>query len=173
MAENIYSKGTRVWFEDKDQTWISAEVLSVSKGADDAIKLVFIDERGKVGIIWILVIKAHNCRCLQEITIHTTGKDIKDNKSLPPLRNPPLLETADDLATLSHLNEPSGTCAMLFAHQIIINYKQFFIQFAIVTPSIVFTPTAELYSLPSILFSALLSMDLKLFKPTVDGGGES
>jgi myosin-5 len=27
---------------------------------------------------------------------------------LPPLRNPPLLETADDLATLSHLNEPSG-----------------------------------------------------------------
>ena len=27
---------------------------------------------------------------------------------MPPLRNPPLLETADDLATLSHLNEPSG-----------------------------------------------------------------
>jgi myosin-5 len=48
MAENIYSKGTRVWFEDKDQAWISAEVLSVSKGADDAIRLVFIDERGKV-----------------------------------------------------------------------------------------------------------------------------
>lgn len=41
--------------------------------------------------------------------MNTTGKDIKDNKDgLPPLRNPPLLETADDLATLSHLNEPSG-----------------------------------------------------------------
>ena len=37
-------------------------------------------------------------------------QDIKDGKEgLPPLRNPPLLETADDLATLSHLNEPSGT----------------------------------------------------------------
>ena len=46
---------------------------------------------------------------LQEITIDTTAKDIKDGKeNLPPLRNPPLLETADDLATLSHLNEPSG-----------------------------------------------------------------
>ncbi|KIK83700.1 hypothetical protein PAXRUDRAFT_832035 [Paxillus rubicundulus Ve08.2h10] len=90
MAENIYSKGTRVWFEDKEQAWISAEVTSASKGNVDAIRLVFVDERGK------------------EIVINTTGKDIKDGKGgLPPLRNPPLLETADDLATLSHLNEPS------------------------------------------------------------------
>jgi len=51
MAENIYSKGTRVWFEDKDQAWISAEVTSVTKGSDDSIKLIFIDERGKVPII--------------------------------------------------------------------------------------------------------------------------
>ncbi|RXW21018.1 hypothetical protein EST38_g4844 [Candolleomyces aberdarensis] len=90
MAENIYSKGTRVWFEDKDHAWISAEVASATKGNDDSIKLVFVDERGK------------------EITINTTGKAIKEGKEgLPPLRNPPLLETADDLATLSHLNEPS------------------------------------------------------------------
>ncbi|KAG2061404.1 myosin 5 [Suillus hirtellus] len=90
MAENIYSKGTRVWFEDKDQAWISAEVTAVTKGADDSIKLAFVDERGK------------------EFVINTTGKDIKAGKEgLPPLRNPPLLETADDLATLSHLNEPS------------------------------------------------------------------
>lgn len=51
MAENIYSKGTRVWFEDKDQAWISAEVTSVTKGADDSIKLIFVDERGKVRVI--------------------------------------------------------------------------------------------------------------------------
>ncbi|KAH7921496.1 hypothetical protein BV22DRAFT_1019276 [Leucogyrophana mollusca] len=90
MAENIYSKGTRVWFEDKEQAWLSAEVTSVTKGPDNAIKLVFIDERGK------------------EIAISTTAQAIKDGKEgLPPLRNPPLLETADDLATLSHLNEPS------------------------------------------------------------------
>jgi hypothetical protein len=50
---------------------------------------------------------------IQEIAINTTGKEIKEGKEgLPPLRNPPLLETADDLATLSHLNEPSGVYLM-------------------------------------------------------------
>ena len=49
MAENIYSKGTRVWFEDKEQAWLSAEVTQVTKGTEDTIKLVFVDERGKVG----------------------------------------------------------------------------------------------------------------------------
>ncbi|PCH38788.1 myosin 5 [Wolfiporia cocos MD-104 SS10] len=90
MAENIYSKGTRVWFADKEQGWISAEVTSVTRNPDDTVKLTFIDERGK------------------DITIDTTVQNIKKGvESLPPLRNPPLLETADDLATLSHLNEPS------------------------------------------------------------------
>lgn len=53
---------------------------------------------------------------LQEIKIDTTVQDIKDGKEgLPPLRNPPLLETADDLATLSHLNEPSGPWSFLYS----------------------------------------------------------
>jgi hypothetical protein len=48
MAENIYSKGTRVWFADKEQGWISAEVTNVAKGSGDKIKLSFVDDRGKV-----------------------------------------------------------------------------------------------------------------------------
>lgn len=52
MADNIYSKGTRVWFSDKEQGWISAEVTQVSKGDNDTIKLVFVDDRGKV---WTLL----------------------------------------------------------------------------------------------------------------------
>lgn len=48
MAEHIYSKGTRVWFPDKEQGWISAEVTSATRGAGDALKLAFVDERGKV-----------------------------------------------------------------------------------------------------------------------------
>jgi len=48
MAEHIYSKGTRVWFPDKEQGWISAEVTSVTRGADETFKLAFVDERGKV-----------------------------------------------------------------------------------------------------------------------------
>ena len=48
MAENIYSKGTRVWFEDKDHAWISGEVVSVTRVGADVVKLTFLDERGKV-----------------------------------------------------------------------------------------------------------------------------
>lgn len=47
MAENIYSKGTRVWLVDKDQAWVSAEVTQVVKGADDSVTITFLDERGK------------------------------------------------------------------------------------------------------------------------------
>ncbi|CAK5279555.1 unnamed protein product [Mycena citricolor] len=107
MAENIYTKGTRAYFEDKELAWISAEVTSVTRNGD-AIKLVFTDERGK------------------EITVNTTVQDIRDGKDdLPPLRNPPLLETADDLATLSHLNEPSvlHTIANRYAQHSIYTYS--------------------------------------------------
>ncbi|KAI0272140.1 myosin 5 [Russula aff. rugulosa BPL654] len=90
MAENIYSKGTRVWFTDKEQGWISAEVTNILRSSDEKIKITFVDDRGK------------------EIIVDTTARAIKEGQDdLPPLRNPPLLETADDLATLSHLNEPS------------------------------------------------------------------
>jgi myosin-5 len=112
MAENVYSKGTRVWFVDKDQAWISAEVTQVTKGANDAVALTFVDDRGKVrdylrGRLLLLSDETER----QETVINTTVADIKAGKEdLPPLRNPPLLETADDLATLSHLNEPSGVC---------------------------------------------------------------
>lgn len=114
MAENIYSKGTRVWFEDKDHAWISAEVVSVTKGNDDNIKVVFVDERGKVRFFsWF---RPYVLISAQEITINTSSKEIKESKEgLPPLRNPPLLETADDLATLSHLNEPSGLLSFCIA----------------------------------------------------------
>ena len=111
MTEHIYSIGTRVWFPDKEQGWISAEVTLVTRGADDSFKLTFVDERGKVRRNRFHSFRDVNIlpRFPQEIIINTTARDIKDGKGdLPPLRNPPLLETADDLATLSHLNEPSG-----------------------------------------------------------------
>ena len=48
MADNVYSKGTRVWFPDKELGWISAECTAVARGTGDVIKLQFIDEREKV-----------------------------------------------------------------------------------------------------------------------------
>ena len=50
MAEHIYSKSTRVWFSDKEQGWISAEVTSITRGANDTFKIVFVDERGKASL---------------------------------------------------------------------------------------------------------------------------
>lgn len=51
MAENIYSKGTRVWFADKEQGWISAEVTNILRNSDEKIKLTFVDDRGKVSLL--------------------------------------------------------------------------------------------------------------------------
>lgn len=48
MAENIYTKGTRVWFTDKEQGWISGEVTNITRGSGDKVKLTFVDDRGKV-----------------------------------------------------------------------------------------------------------------------------
>lgn len=50
MADT-YSKGTRVWFPDKELGWISGEVTGAVKGANDALKLTFVDGRGKVAIL--------------------------------------------------------------------------------------------------------------------------
>jgi hypothetical protein len=109
MAEHVYSKGTRVWFVDKEQAWISAEVTQVTKGAGDAITLTLVDERGKVSNRERSLSPNQGADSFQDFTVNTSLADIKAGKEgLPPLRNPPLLETADDLATLSHLNEPSG-----------------------------------------------------------------
>ncbi|KAF7312086.1 Myosin motor domain-containing protein [Mycena indigotica] len=77
-----YSVGARVFLEDPEHGWIPAEISSC-KASADGLTLVVTNEGG------------------QQTTV--TG----NASTLPPLRNPPLLEAADDLATLSILNEPS------------------------------------------------------------------
>ena len=116
MADT-YSKGTRVWFPDKELGWISAEVTAVIKSADGSVKLTFIDDRGKVcmkhSARLVFPRLKDNCYVSQEIVIGTTIKAVQQGSDqLPPLRNPPLLETCEDLATLSHLNEPSGNFSL-------------------------------------------------------------
>lgn len=46
MADT-HTKGTRVWFPDKENGWVSGEVTSVTQNGN-ALKLTFVDERGKV-----------------------------------------------------------------------------------------------------------------------------
>lgn len=53
---------------------------------------------------------------VQDHEVKTTLQLIADSVAasttddiLPPLRNPPVLETTEDLTNLSYLNEPAGT----------------------------------------------------------------
>ncbi|KAG8829588.1 Myosin type-2 heavy chain 1 [Serendipita sp. 399] len=70
MAES-YSKGTRVWFPDKDQGWISAEVSSTQKGSKDGVKITFVDERGKrVALYGPEVIQAYSGRRRGDLEPH-------------------------------------------------------------------------------------------------------
>src|ERR1700722_2900825 len=91
MAENIYSKGTRVWFEDKDQAWISAELVTVTKGAADNVKLVFIDDRGKVSAITRKIFKKNMLKLLTGNHNQYHRKRYQGCKGSAPLTEPPIV----------------------------------------------------------------------------------
>ncbi|KAL1924506.1 uncharacterized protein VTP21DRAFT_4160 [Calcarisporiella thermophila] len=90
QALEAYTKGTRVWFVDEREGWVSAQVTAKDVQSD-RVRLVFTDEKGK------------------ETTIESTFANLEKTQfaELPPLRNPPHLETTDDLTNLSYLNEPA------------------------------------------------------------------
>ncbi|KAI9618203.1 hypothetical protein H4Q26_012555 [Puccinia striiformis f. sp. tritici PST-130] len=91
VSLDSYTKGTRAWFPDKDEGWLSAELQDKDIAANGSIKLLFIDDNGK------------------ERTVTTTTDQVEKTRGadLPPLRNPPLLEATEDLTNLSYLNEPA------------------------------------------------------------------
>ncbi|KAI8847709.1 P-loop containing nucleoside triphosphate hydrolase protein [Chytridium lagenaria] len=99
---DVYSKGTKAWFIDDQEGWITG-TLKEKILKDDSLKMVF--------------------------TVETRGKDIEFEASisklvaskfqeLPPLKNPPILEGIDDLANLSYLHEPA------VLHNIRLRYQQ-------------------------------------------------
>lgn len=91
VSLDAYSKGTRAWFPDKDEGWLSAEVQDKEIATSGSVKLVFIDAHGKERVVTTTI----------DAVKQTRGSD------LPPLRNPPLLEATEDLTNLSYLNEPA------------------------------------------------------------------
>lgn len=87
-----YLQGTRAWFADDDEGWVSG-VLRQRSVAGGKVKLVFgLDGKDK------------------ERVYEASLGDLEKTKyaDLPPLRNPPMLEGIDDLTLLSHLHEPAG-----------------------------------------------------------------
>lgn len=84
---------SRCWVQDDKEGWVGAEVESKKVEGDKVILELRLetdtdDDPPK--------------------RIETTLSALEQNSdSLPPLRNPPVLETTEDLTTLSYLNEPS------------------------------------------------------------------
>jgi len=78
----LYTDGCRVWIPHKEQVWICA-IVSKNFTKNDK-ELNVIDEDGNNQII-----------------------KIKDEISLPPLRNPDILQGCNDLTCLSYLHEPA------------------------------------------------------------------
>lgn len=78
-----YEAGVRCWVPDDKEGWIGAEVTSKQAQGDK----------------FTLGLKLENG---QELT-----KTYSSERDAPPLRNPPILESTEDLTTLSYLNEPA------------------------------------------------------------------
>ncbi|KAI9272034.1 P-loop containing nucleoside triphosphate hydrolase protein [Sporodiniella umbellata] len=92
QAVQVYTKGTKAWFEDEDEAWVSATVL-FKEETDAGIKIKFEDDKDSS----------------REHVFESTFVALETQKgaNLPPLRNPPKLENIEDLTNLSYLNEPS------------------------------------------------------------------
>ncbi len=115
-----YIKGTRVWLPDAKRGWKPAEITSMDvsgTGPDAELGLTITDDAGEVvtgsfPLATVLAAAAsQQVETRSPVTPEAAGKD-GQKLGLPPLRNPPASDTAEDLASLSNLNEPSGECEM-------------------------------------------------------------
>ncbi|CAN3374780.1 hypothetical protein DIURU_002242 [Diutina rugosa] len=98
---SLYDVGTRCWYPDDEAGWIGVVVKSKQKdGAKWRITLAPEDDPEGADV----VVEADDLS--------------EDNGQLPPLRNPPILEAAEDLTSLSYLNEPA------VLHAIKLRYSQ-------------------------------------------------
>ncbi|BAO40767.1 myosin-2 [Kluyveromyces marxianus] len=83
-----YEVGTRCWYPSKEQGWTGAEI-SKHEVQGDKFRLELTLENG------------------EKVDLLVSSLDEAKEPSLPLLRNPPILETTEDLTSLSYLNEPA------------------------------------------------------------------
>ncbi|KAI9309380.1 P-loop containing nucleoside triphosphate hydrolase protein [Cunninghamella echinulata] len=108
-AVDVFTKGTKAWFTDDKEAWVSATCVS-NESSGDTVKLVFEGDADQ-----------------KEYIFESTLTDIQKNNGaeLPPLRNPPKLEFNDDLTNLSYLNEPGvlNTIRTRYMQRLIYTYS--------------------------------------------------
>ncbi|ORY51880.1 hypothetical protein BCR33DRAFT_712079 [Rhizoclosmatium globosum] len=100
-----FEKGTKAWFPDDLEGWVWA-VLKDKTVTADTVKLTFEPAVGSTA--------------KKELVFQSTFATLQSSKfaSLPPLKNPPMLEGIDDLSNLSYLHEPA------VLHNIRLRYLQ-------------------------------------------------
>ncbi|KAE8540330.1 hypothetical protein D1P53_003275 [Cryptococcus gattii VGV] len=113
---SLYSKGTLVWISQPLSGWVAGTVESLDLPADgdsssEVVMTVSHDSDSNTIETLKFPLSTLQSATTDPTSIQTTtlspGQDC-----LPVLRNPPALETAEDLANLSNLNEPSVLHAM-------------------------------------------------------------
>ncbi|KAI7849698.1 P-loop containing nucleoside triphosphate hydrolase protein [Circinella umbellata] len=109
QSVEVYTKGTRAWFTDKTEGWISATCIS-NTISENKVTITFQGDNDS-----------------KDYVFESTIADIEKNSgvNLPPLRNPPKMEYTDDLTNLSHLNEPSvlNTIRTRYMQHLIYTYS--------------------------------------------------
>jgi myosin-5 len=85
----IYTKGTKAWFKDAEEGYIVGSLLDKTIDSKNVILKFQIDGTKEERLF--------------ESTVAKLEKSNYDD--LPPLKNPPRLEGADDLTNLSYLHE--------------------------------------------------------------------
>ncbi|KAG0164781.1 Myosin type-2 heavy chain 1 [Apophysomyces sp. BC1034] len=109
QAIEVYTKGTKAWFADEEEAWVSATCVSRTITNNKA-RLVFQSENDE-----------------KEYVFEASLPDIEKSggSTLPPLRNPPNMEQTDDLTNLSYLNEPAvlNTIRTRYIQRLIYTYS--------------------------------------------------
>ncbi|KAL0080699.1 P-loop containing nucleoside triphosphate hydrolase protein [Phycomyces blakesleeanus] len=110
QSVEVYTKGTKAWFPDKREAWVSTTCISNTVVAGK-VRLVFQGEDEDE----------------KEYVFEATWADIEKTagSKLPPLRNPPKMESTDDLTNLSYLNEPAvmNTIRTRYLQHLIYTYS--------------------------------------------------
>ncbi|KAG1355859.1 hypothetical protein G6F62_002230 [Rhizopus arrhizus] len=98
QAVEVYTQGTKAWFEDAKEAWISTTCISNTITSDS-----------------------------KEYIFESTLAELEKTggANLPPLRNPPRMEYTDDLTNLSYLNEPAvlNTIRTRYMQRLIYTYS--------------------------------------------------
>ncbi|ORX34366.1 P-loop containing nucleoside triphosphate hydrolase protein [Kockovaella imperatae] len=103
---STYSKGTRVWLPDDATGWVAGTVSSITLPSDgnstsEVVVVVQLDGEDETRTLKFPL------SALETAGDALSSAPAAGQDAPPPLRNPPLLESSEDLASLSNLNEPS------------------------------------------------------------------